>query len=573
MRGYRDLCNRTTPHTILMMIILCSSSVTPLVSAQTGTLELEILDKTTGKTVPARVEIRASDGMYHVAEDALPVGGDCDTSDEGAGYIDLGSTLDGFKQEVENPYTRTTQFYSTGNSRVKLTAGNATIRVFRGPEYLLHVSHADIRVDETVPHAAVLHRWINMPERGWYGSDDHLHIPRPVPELDPYISKMMQAEDIHVANLLQMGKVRNKNIAPQYSHGPLSHYGENGYILAAGIENPRTHFLGHTITLGAETALHFPELYLVYRLAWQEAVDQGGINGYAHGWATSTGAIVPHNGMAVVLPHDLMHFIEVLQFNRYDFETWYDILNLGFRVAPTAGSDYPCADQNIPGHERFYTRVEGELTYERWLEGVRNGRTFVTTGPMLEFSINGADIGDEIKLEKASSLKIEGRVLFDVHRDDVQLIEVIRDGEVIRRISRVSDPGRIDFRFDYPVRDSTWFALRGYGQNRLEIRSSRPFHFNLWDASSCFHSAPIYVSIAGTPAIGENSRVGETATAWLARLEDMEIMLAPENIEYILMQYRGGNDQEVPREVFLNNREQLLVEIRDAKLFFMGLLK
>ena len=40
---------------------------------------------------------------------------------------------------------------------------------------------------------------------------------------------------------------------------------------------------------------------------------------------------------------------------------WYEILNTGFRITPTAGTDYPCVGASIPGRERFYTKVEGQL--------------------------------------------------------------------------------------------------------------------------------------------------------------------------------------------------------------------
>lgn len=72
-----------------------------------------------------------------------------------------------------------------------------------------------------------------------------------------------------------------------------------------------------------------------------------------------------------MLPQGLVHFIEVLQFNRANYASWYDVLNLGFKVAPTAGTDYPCGDQNIPGHERFYAKVEGDFNYESWLDAVK----------------------------------------------------------------------------------------------------------------------------------------------------------------------------------------------------------
>ena len=113
--------------------------------------------------------------------------------------------------------------------------------------------------------------------------------------------------------------------------------------------------------------------------------------------------------MAVVLPHNLLHFVEVLQFNRSGYEAWYDILALGFRVTPTAGTDYPCVGQNLPGHERFYTQVEGTLTYQKWLDSVRMGRTFATTGPVIDFRIDGEGIGEEIVVQGPTTVHITGR--------------------------------------------------------------------------------------------------------------------------------------------------------------------
>lgn len=257
---------RTSSGAAFLLFALGSFSTPLSAKGQTGTLHLTITDATTGEPVPARVGIQGVDGAYHVAKDALLVGGDCDMSDQGAGYVDLASTLAGFSDRIDNPYTKSTQFYSNGKSVVQLPTGPVTITVFRGPEYKVSVNTVEIQAAETVQHTIELTRWINMPQKGWYSADDHLHIPRPVTELNPYISKMMQAEDIHVANLLQMGKVKNFTIALQHAHGPDSYYQEGNYILAAGQENPRTHFLGHTITLGAATALHNPEKYLIYRL-------------------------------------------------------------------------------------------------------------------------------------------------------------------------------------------------------------------------------------------------------------------------------------------------------------------
>ena len=535
---------------------------------QFGTLKLHITDEITGAPTPARVEIRDEDGTYYVAQDAMLFGGDCDMSDEGAGYTDLPSAFAAFRDRLENPYSNAIQFYSEGSSSVQVPAGRVTVAVFKGPEYKVASAQLKVSVGETIDQAIAVKRWTDMPSKGWYSADDHVHIQRPDPALNPLILKMMQAEDIHVANLLQMGKVRNFQIAPQYTFGPDSHYQQGYYILATGQETPRTHFLGHTITLGASEPLFDPEKYLIYRLIWEQAVELGGINGFAHAYWPTGGVLPPYDGMAVLLPHNLLHFVEVLQFNRSGYDAWYDILNLGFRVTPTAGTDYPCADKTIVGHERFYTRVDGPLSYEKWLDAVKQGRTFVTTGPMVEFRINGRDIGSDILLEDTAVVKIEGAVSFDPARDAVAFVELLRNGNIIARFSRVDGESTINFELEERVDESSWFALRGYGAQLNSSGNVSPLHFANFQPTSNVHTAPIYVSLKnGKSGMGyAPSRV--VAREWLARLRDLQRVLSETNLEELGRSLEVPNYDAVPSETLRQNRSALLWEIEQAKEYF-----
>jgi hypothetical protein len=567
---------------LVWAVAFAALSAPAFAAEPTATLRLTIKDAATGEAVPARVEVRGADGSYHVARDALRVGGDCDMSDRGAGFVDLESTLAGFSDRIHNPYAMSTQFYSGGTSSLQLPAGNATVRVFKGPEYRVPVASVDIPTSGITEHEISLERWADMPKQGWYSADDHLHIPRPAVELNPYISKMMQAEDIHVGNLLQMGKVKNIAIATQHAHGPDGLYREGDYILAAGQENPRTHFLGHTITLGAPAFTYDPDKYLIYRLIWQQTAKQGAINGFAHAYAPAGSPIAPHDGMAVVLPHNLLHFVEVLQFNRSGYEAWYDMLALGFRVTPTAGTDFPCADQTLPGHERFYTKVEGPLTYAKWLKSVRQGRTFVTSGPMIEFRINGRDIGSEIVLEAGGSVEVSGRASFDPKQDDLAFLELVQNGEVVDRFSRVRGQDEIRFEVRRDVEGSSWFAVRGYGvrleEDPLVLWATRgtsagPIQFSSFKPTSNVHTAPIYVALKGHPGVSRSPRSRRIAATWLARLNDLESVLAPENLAYLGAKLEIPNFDAVPAETLRKNRDDLLKEIAVAKAFFAAFAK
>jgi hypothetical protein len=536
--------------------------------ARPGTLKLTIADAASGRPTPARVELLDEDGQDYIAGDALPVDGDCDMAQEVPARLTLERAVALLTKEVENPYTGTTQFYSVGKSEISLPPGNYKLQVMKGIEYKVQTLEVHIRPGETRELTVKMSRWINLPEQSWYSADDHIHIARPIKELNPFISKMMQAEDLHVSNLLQMGLSTRFHITLQYAHGPESIYREGDYILATGQENPRTHFLGHTITLGAGSAINFPEDYVIYRLFWEEARRQGALSGYAH-FGTLAGA---QYGLGIDLPHGLLSFLEVLQFNRAIYDAWYDILNTGFRLTPTAGTDYPCGDASIPGRERFFAKVEGPFTYKSWLEGVRRGRTFVTNGPILEFRVNGKGMGEELVLKKTGPVLVEGRVRFDPTRDDIERVEIIENGQLLCSFPQREGSAEIPFQFQHEVREASWLAVRAIGSKLGESGAPGNVHGSFRPTSAA-HSAPIYVTLKGAPPLSAHPQAKALASSWLARLEDLETRLVEDQIENLAHRLKRAPYDIVEEDLLRKNRSALLKEIQKAKEYFTHLAR
>lgn len=79
---------------------------------------------------------------------------------------------------------------------------------------------------------------------------------------------------------------------------------------------------------------------------------------------------------------------------------YYKLLNCGFRLPATGGNDNfsDVWRDPPPGAERTYVHVRGPLTVASWLAGIKAGRTFGSTGPILLLAVNGRQPGDEIKL-------------------------------------------------------------------------------------------------------------------------------------------------------------------------------
>jgi hypothetical protein len=376
----------------------------------------------------------------------------------------------------------------------------------------------------------------------------------------------MQAEDIHVANLLTQSERGHFHDSPQYAYGNEGVYQEGHYLLVGGLETPRTHHLGHAIVLGNTSKIMYAKDYILYHLFFEEAHRQGGLSGYAH-FGVLQGA---QDGIAVTLPVGLLSFLEVLQFGKGIYEVWYAILNTGFRMSPLAGTDYPFTP-GTPGRDRFYTRVEGPLTLQGWLEGIRQGKTFVTNGSILDFTINDKGLGEEIILDAPGSVQLSGSVRFDPSQDIITQLEVVENGEVVHSVTRSGNASEIRFSIDHTLSESAWIALRAEGDKQGEpasrsvrITERGPAPGPLGPPESLAHSAPIYVSIKNAPSVAEHPRAQKLAQEWIDRLDALEARLADDKIEVLAKDEADW----VTIEILRHSRPALLEAIEQARTHF-----
>ncbi len=547
--------------------------------APSGTLALSVVDAETGAPTPARVELLDERGKAHVPPTALSLTLECFVAP-------LPEWARGLTRSdrIDNPHTGTTQFYAAQPLRMELPPGRYRVRAFKGIEYAVSTDNVQIESGATTELSLALERWIDLPALGWWSADDHLHITRFGPEDDERIARWMQAEDLHVANLLQMGTSKQISVTPQYGFGEEGVHRAGDTLLISGQEHPRTHFLGHTITLGARSLIDLRDTYIVYDRFWRASKREGGSSGFAH-W----GLGAAQDGLAIDAPAGLLDFVEVLQFEYPHYDVWYELLNLGFRLAPTAGTDFPCGPWGVPGRERFYTKIDGPLDREAWLGGIRRGRTFVTNGPILEFQIEGAAVGDELRLARPRSVRIAGSARFDPARDDVTQLELVRNGSPVASASQASTPGRIDLATTAQVSESAWFALRASGDKRGEaplepmglpgwveelaakvasgadLRPREAFAGARSTRPAAAHTAPIYVRVDGTAPIAEQPRAQQLARAWLARLDALEARLADDRIGEIPIWDWFPYSDGVSEEHLRRNRDALLRAIAVAR--------
>lgn len=517
-------------------------------SRPSGTLRFRIVDASTGDPTPARVAVIDAAGLSHVAPEAVPVAGEC-TMPAVEGWADAPRGALPYAGLVD-PSSGAKVFYADGPIEMELPVGRYRVSVSKGFEWEQRSLPVEVFAGKTPEIPIRISRWVDMPREGWVSADAHLHVSRPSRAHDPLVAAWMAAEDLQVANLLQMGVPGGIVGARQYAFGEEGRYQAAGVLLSPGQENPRTWILGHGMVLGASEYLDPGIRYLVYQPVWRKAREQGGVSGYAH-WNPP--------GTLIDAPTGLVDLLEVLQVDTANYERLYELWDLGVRVTPVAGTDFPCIG-DLPGAVRFYARVASPVTWERWLDAVRRGRTFVTNGPLLSLSVGSADVGDTLRLDGPQPVRVEASVRFDPTRDDVKALELVRDGRVVLRETEVSALGRIELSASIPIAESGWIALRSTG----EKLDRRPYADRRRD--SVAHTGSVVLRVADTPPLGTGARAARVAAEAEAEMRELEALFSAQQEEALLQRpvWQRGVDASELRA----SRPELLAEIAAARAWY-----
>ncbi|NLF10069.1 MAG: CehA/McbA family metallohydrolase, partial [Pirellulaceae bacterium] len=183
-------------------------------------------------------------------------------------------------------------------------------------------------------------------------------------------------------------------------------------------------------------------------------------------------------------PRDRLRYPDPWGNARWGQHIYYQLLEAGLRVPPTAGSGSGEAPNPI-GYNRVYVRLDGEFSGEKWWEGLRAGRVFVTNGPLLKPSVNGQLPGHVFRGDEGSTIELEIGLTFST-RDPISYLEIVKNGQVEHSIpfAQYAKGGRLpDLKFDA----SGWFLVRAV----TDLPNTYRFAM----------TGPYYVEIGGKPRI------------------------------------------------------------------------
>lgn len=428
----------------------------------TGELRLRVLNPD-GIPTPARVYLNASDGRSYAPEN-------------------------GFHRVVsvgEQHY-----FHTDGSDTLTLPAGTVRLEALKGFEYEVAQDSVVIPENGSAQITLRLDRLVDMPGRGWYSGETHahdLHGGRYGLNHQDFF-KQLRAEDLHVTNALihrdgsrLMGRWKDLtgNPHPLSTEEHILQYGEEfrgsrGHVGLLGIDA----FIMPLV--GGEGGTAYSAEVLNKRYL-QEAKGQGGTGGFMHPYWSPVQE--PSDGAFSEIPLDVAlgkgSFYDVLciPYDAFDnAEMYYRLLNSGFQLAATGGSDNFADVWRDPpaGTDKTYARVDGSLTVDAWLDAVKAGRTFASNGPLLFMKVEGQSSGSEISLngKGPDTLSVRGEVHSMV---PLNRIDVLLNGTVVDSIDARGKQFPIKFKSSVTVSENGWIALRAYGPHHRYITDSYPF--------------------------------------------------------------------------------------------------
>ncbi|MGW5362940.1 CehA/McbA family metallohydrolase [Actinopolymorpha pittospori] len=432
-------------------------------------VHVKVLDDSSGQPVPCRVHFRSPEGVpyqphghhNHVNQNLnswhLDVGGDVRLGQRTYAYID-------------------------GACQGWLPRGEVVVDVARGFEY--EPLRETVRIEPGQRELTLrIRRTTDMAAAGWWSGDSHVHF------LSTAGAQLeQQGEDLRVVNLLQAQWGALFTNTEDFT-GRVSAVHGGDYLTYVGQEN-RQHALGHMLLWGLKEPV----------MPWSsdgpsEAELGSALDATLSDWADRThaqgGTVVaahfpnPNGEPAVLVTTGRADAVEMLSHGDDALLEYYRYLNSGYRMPLVGGTDKMSSSVPV-GLYRTYARLDPdeEFSYEGWCRAVRQGRTFLSGGPLLSFSVDGRQAGDTVDLSGPGTVTVEAGVtsIFPLHG-----LELVCNGEVAAAV-----PGngarQLTLTENVRVDGHSWLALRALGSD---------FHLDEWGRRVFAHTSPVFVACGG----------------------------------------------------------------------------
>ncbi|MDF2711154.1 MAG: hypothetical protein K0R62_6806 [Nonomuraea muscovyensis] len=414
---------------------------------------------------------------------------------------------------------------------VEVPAEPVTVTVTRGMEYTesdlaLTPVAGEERLVELTPE-----RLYDAAAHGWYGGDLHVHLNwmGEEPAAPPLAAAAQHGEDLHVLGLVA-GNVATERV---YDLEALAHWvgrdlpwSDSEHVARIGVEY-RNDLVGHVSAFGLRG---LPQRYHSgfagdadwppNAAALEELRALGAMTGYGHpfhrpiadddppeavlsrGRNCSAREIVADAALGLIDTLDVLNHSSILG----TAAVYRHLIGAGNRLAVTAGTDAVLSfcrrgtASGPPGWARVYAHVGGPLTAESYMEAVLLGRTFATTGPWLQLTVNGHEPGDTLDLAPGDRVEVEVRSV----GPEVERLEIRTSDGVLAEGPR----GRLTATLAAGEPTYVVAVATGGAHPRSQHRGG-----------AYAHTSPVFLDVAGDHVAREADV--RWCLGWLDRLEEL----------------------------------------------------
>jgi hypothetical protein len=439
--------------------------------------------------------------------------------------------------------------YVDGRCQGWLPRGEAIVDVARGFEYEPLRERVTIAPGQRRLELR-LTRWTDMNARRWFSGDTHVHFLSTVGS-----QREARGEDLNVVNLLlsQWGSLFTNT--EEFTGEPL--VSRDGRTIVWATQENRQHLLGHLTLLGLKKPVY----------PWcsdgpGEAELGGSLETTLSHWADAC----HEQGGTVVLPHlpfpngepstliatGRVDAVEMIRQGSFQHLEYYRYLNAGYRLPLVGGTDKMSSDVAV-GQYRTYVYVppDEEFTYESWCRNMRLGRTFMSGGPLIELTVDGAAIGDTLRLPAdGGTVEVVARTrsVLPVHT-----LQIVHNGEVVASSDDPAGARELSVRTRVRAGGNGWICARagGPGYEPLVV------HHDCWSRGVFAHTSPVYLACGGEWAMANRPALEYLLTLVEGSLQYVR-QVAPHRPDATTTHHHGESDHLAYLErPFLEAREAL----------------
>ncbi len=383
------------------------------------------------------------------------------------------------------PYWREPLMYQTsGDFSIKLFPGKWRISLEHGSEYIPITEIFTVEEgQQELTKIFTLKRWIDLPKRGWYSGDVHVHHPTDKPQYKEYLLQMAKAEDVHIVNMLEMGHHFGTDFKVDGFGQQFRKCREN-YCLISGQEDPRTE-IGHIVGLNINKQVRDTAKYYYYDLVFKKLhLQPGALIGYAHfAWKGFDQGFPWH------ITTNEIDFVELLQFLRLNTADYYDYLNLGFKITAAAGSDFPWA--STIGDVRTFVYTGKKFSVDNWFAALKAGNTFVSNGPAIFFKANDKLPGTVISTKGSTKSRLKVTALAHEPIGTIDRVAIYNNEGLVAEKTNTDKKDSVSIDVTHAITKSQWIAAVVYCEN-----------------GAVAHTTPIYFVVNGQPTYDKEKAPG-----------------------------------------------------------------